>query len=63
MALAWVINNKAITSALIGVRNVKQLRDNISALNNLKFSKEEIKKIDQKAKEGGINLWAPSSSH
>ena len=63
MALAWVINNKAITSALIGVRNVKQLRDNIASLNNLKFSKEEIKKIDQKAKEGGINLWAPSSSH
>ena len=63
MALAWVINNKAITSALIGVRNVKQLRDNIAALNNLKFSKEEIKKIDQKAKEGGINLCAPSSSH
>jgi L-glyceraldehyde 3-phosphate reductase len=63
MALAWVINNKVITSALIGVRNVKQLRDNIAALNNLKFSKEEIKKIDQKAKEGGINLWAPSSSH
>ena len=63
MALAWVINNKAITSALIGVRNVKQLRDNIASLNNLNFSKEEIKKIDQKAKEGGINLWAPSSSH
>ena len=63
MALAWVINNKAITSALIGVRNVKQLRDNIAALNNLKFSKEEIRKIDQKAKEGDINLWAPSSSH
>ena len=63
MALAWVINNKAITSALIGVRNVKQLRDNIAALNNLKFSKEEIKTIDQKAKEGDINLWAPSSSH
>jgi L-glyceraldehyde 3-phosphate reductase len=63
MALAWVINNKAITSALIGVRNVKQLRDNIAALSNLKFSKEEIRKIDQKAKEGDINLWAPSSSH
>ena len=63
MALAWVINNKAITSALIGVRNVKQLRDNIAALNNLKFNKEEIKTIDQKAKEGDINLWAPSSSH
>ena len=24
---------------------------------------EEIKKIDQKAKDGNINIWAPSSSY
>ena len=63
MALAWVLQNKAVTSALIGVRSVQQLRDNIDALKNLKFSKQELKKIDQKAKEGDINLWAPSSAH
>ena len=63
MALAWVLQNKAVTSALIGVRSVQQLKDNIDALKNLKFSKQELKKIDQKAQEGDINLWAPSSAH
>ena len=63
LALAWVLNNKAVTSALIGVRTVAQLKDNLAALNNLKFTKDEIKKIDKNAKEGNINLWAPSSSY
>jgi len=63
MALAWVLNNKAVTSALIGVRTLTQLQDNLAALNNLKFSKDELKNIDKKAKEGKINLWAPSSSY
>ncbi|MDB0033657.1 L-glyceraldehyde 3-phosphate reductase [Alphaproteobacteria bacterium] len=63
MALAWVLNNKAVTSALIGVRTLTQLQDNLAALNNLKFSKDELKSIDRKAKEGKINLWAPSSSY
>jgi L-glyceraldehyde 3-phosphate reductase len=63
MALAWVLNNKAVTSALIGVRTLTQLQDNLVALNNLKFSKDELKSIDKKAKEGKINLWAPSSSY
>ncbi|MDB0032153.1 L-glyceraldehyde 3-phosphate reductase [Alphaproteobacteria bacterium] len=63
MALAWVLNNKAVTSALIGVRTLTQLQDNLTALNNLKFSKDELKSIDKKAKEGKINLWAPSSSY
>jgi len=63
MALAWVLNNKAVTSALIGVRTLTQLQDNLAALNNLKFSKDELKSIDKKAKEGKINLWAPSSSY
>ena len=63
MALAWVLNNKAVTSALIGVRTLTQLKDNLAALNNLKFSKDELKSIEKKAKEGKINLWAPSSSY
>ena len=63
LALAWVLNNKAVTSALIGVRTVAQLKNNLAALNNLKFTKDEIKKIDKNAKEGNINLWAPSSSY
>ncbi len=38
MAIAWVLNNKAVTSALIGARNVNQLQENINAIKNLNFS-------------------------
>ena len=62
MAIAWVLHNKIITSALIGVRNTKQLLENVQALENLNFSKEELKLIDKKALDGGINIWAQSSS-
>ena len=62
MAIAWVLNNKIITSALIGVRNTKQLLENVHALENLNFTKEELKLIDKKALDGGINIWAQSSS-
>jgi L-glyceraldehyde 3-phosphate reductase len=63
MALAWVLNNKAVTSALIGVRTTQQLKENIEALKNLQFSKSELIEINKKAKEGNINLWSPSSAH
>ena len=62
MAIAWVLHNKTITSALIGVRNTKQLLENVQALENLNFSKEELKLIDKKALDGGINIWAQTSS-
>ena len=63
MALAWVLNNKAVTSALIGVRTTQQLKENIEALKNLEFSKSELIEINKRAKEGNINLWSPSSAH
>ena len=63
MALAWTLNNKAVTTALIGVRNLKQLKENVESLKNLSFSKKELSLINKKAKDGGINLWLPSSSH
>ncbi len=63
MSIAWVLNNKAVTSALIGVRNLKQLKENVESLNNLNFSKNELLLINKKAKDGGINLWLASSSY
>ncbi len=63
MALAWVLNNKAVTSALIGASSVKQIKENIESLNNLNFSKSELKEINKKAKDGDINKWARSSSY
>ena len=63
MALAWVLNNKAVTTALIGASSVRQIKENIESLNNLNFSKSELQEIDKKAKEGNINKWARSSSY
>ena len=63
MALAWVLNNKAVTTALIGASSIKQIKENIESLNNLNFSKSELKEINKKAKDGNINKWARSSSY
>jgi L-glyceraldehyde 3-phosphate reductase len=61
LALAWVLRDERITSALIGASSVKQLEDNVASLNNLSLSEEELKAIDKYATDGGINLWAKSS--
>ena len=47
MAIAWVLRKSAVTSALIGASKVSQIEDAVSALNNLKFSQEELKSIDK----------------
>lgn len=57
MAIAWVLHDPRVTSALIGARNVQQLDDSLDALNNQSFSSEELKLIDQYAREGHIDLW------
>lgn len=46
LALVWVLNQKAITSALIGVSRVEQLEDNLAALDNSELSGDEQKKIE-----------------
>lgn len=46
MALAWVLRKPAVTSALIGASSVKQLEDNLAALNNLKFAQDELSSIE-----------------
>jgi L-glyceraldehyde 3-phosphate reductase len=47
MALAWVLRLPAVTSALIGASSVKQVEENVAALNHLEFSPEELKRIDE----------------
>lgn len=51
MAIAWVLRKPAVNSALIGASSVKQLEDNLAALNNLKFSDEELNKIEEILKQ------------
>ncbi|RDI61149.1 L-glyceraldehyde 3-phosphate reductase [Microvirga subterranea] len=60
MAIAWVLRDPRVTSALIGARNVDQLDDSLAALDSLEFTAEELAEIDRYAAEGGINLWEAS---
>jgi L-glyceraldehyde 3-phosphate reductase len=62
MALAWVLRDPRVTSALIGARHVAQLDDSLDALRNLRFTPDELAEIDRHAAEGGIDLWRNSST-
>jgi L-glyceraldehyde 3-phosphate reductase len=46
MALAWILHRKQVTSVLIGASSVAQLEQNVSSLNKLEFSKDELAAID-----------------
>ena len=46
MALAWVLRQPAITSALIGASKTSQIDENLGALKNLSFGADELKRID-----------------
>jgi L-glyceraldehyde 3-phosphate reductase len=63
MALAWVLRDKRVTSALVGASSVRQLDDNLDALGKLDFGDEELAAIDRHAVDLGINIWEESSSH
>jgi hypothetical protein len=57
MAIAWVLRDQRVTSALIGARNVQQLDDSLDALKKLDFSDAELQEIEQHAIDTGIDLW------
>ena len=58
MAIAWVLRDSRVTSALIGASSIKQLEDSLAATNKLDFSKQELSAIDEHAKDMDINIWA-----
>jgi L-glyceraldehyde 3-phosphate reductase len=62
MAIAWVLRDTRVSSALIGASGVAQLEQNVGALARLDFSEAELAEIDRHAVEGDINLWARSSN-
>jgi L-glyceraldehyde 3-phosphate reductase len=63
LALAWVLRDDRVTSALIGASTIAQLEENLSAIDGREFSAEELSAIDRHAVEAGINIWAESSQH
>jgi L-glyceraldehyde 3-phosphate reductase len=62
LAIAWALRDRRVSSALLGASSVEQLEQNVAALQRLDFDSSELAEIDRHAQEGGVNLWAPSSS-
>lgn len=62
MAVAWVLRDARVTSALIGASSAAQITELAGALRKLSFSADELQAIDQHAVEGGINLWQKPST-
>jgi len=62
MAVAWVLRDPRVTSALIGASRAEQIIDLAGAMKRLDFSPEELAAIDKHAVEGGINLWQKPST-
>ena len=58
MALAWVLREGGITTALIGASKPQQVIDCVGAIRNLEFSAEELAQIDTYADEDQFNAWA-----
>jgi L-glyceraldehyde 3-phosphate reductase len=61
MAIAWILRDPRVTSAVVGASSVEQLTDTLGALDRLDFSPDELAAIDVHATESGVNLWASSS--
>lgn len=62
MAIAWVLRQPAVTSALIGASSWAQIEECMGALKQTSFSNAELAEIDHHALEGNLNLWARSSA-
>ncbi|MHC1652207.1 L-glyceraldehyde 3-phosphate reductase [Stenotrophomonas maltophilia] len=61
MAIAWVLRDQRVSSALIGARTLAQLDDSLDAVRNLAFSPDELARIDEHATDGDVDLWRVSS--
>jgi L-glyceraldehyde 3-phosphate reductase len=61
LALAWVLRDQRVTSALVGASSVEQLEANVAALGGLAFSDDELAEIDRFATESDINIWKPAA--
>ncbi|AQP43642.1 L-glyceraldehyde 3-phosphate reductase [Tessaracoccus flavus] len=60
MAIAWALRDQgglSVTSVLLGASSVKQLDDNLGALDNLDFTDDELSRIDEHGGVEGVNLW------
>jgi L-glyceraldehyde 3-phosphate reductase len=58
MAIAWVLRDRRVSSALIGASSVAQLEDSLAAVESTEFSADELAAIDAHTVAGTVNIWA-----
>jgi len=58
LALAWALRDERVTSLVVGASSVRQLEENVAAVDRLDFSADELAEIDRFAGDAGIDLWA-----
>ncbi|MFC4560681.1 L-glyceraldehyde 3-phosphate reductase [Nocardiopsis mangrovi] len=63
LALAWVLRDERVTSALIGASSVAQLEDSLAAVSGPPLAADELAAIDEHATDLGVNIWSASSRH
>jgi L-glyceraldehyde 3-phosphate reductase len=61
MAVAWVLRDPRVTTALIGASRWSQVAEALTALKNTAFDQAELAEIDQYAVDSNINQWSSSS--
>ncbi len=61
LAVAWVLRDSRVTSALIGASSVGQLEDSVAAIRGPQLTGQELADIDRYATDLGVNIWRRSS--
>ncbi|MFF5980672.1 aldo/keto reductase [Streptomyces olindensis] len=59
LAIAWVLRDSRVTSAVMGVSSVDQLRENVAGCKNLTFSASESAEIDAVFMDAQMYSWRP----
>ncbi len=62
LAIRWALRDPRVTSVLLGASSVRQLTENLAALDGPDLSAAEVAAIEPHAVDTGINLWATRSS-
>ncbi|MDX6287171.1 MAG: L-glyceraldehyde 3-phosphate reductase [Frankiales bacterium] len=62
MALSWVLRDERVTSVVVGASSVRQLEENVAAVEQTRFSSDELSTIDTLATDDpAVDLWREQS--
>jgi L-glyceraldehyde 3-phosphate reductase len=62
LAIAWAARDERVSSVLVGASSVRQLEQNVAALEHRDFTADELAEIDRHAVDGGVDLWREAAT-